>query len=335
MKSEAARATMAAEGLPRRRSPSLRSRRWSRAGVMEEDERVELIAGSWSRCRRRETTTRSSSRPRRTLVSAAARPCRSRRRDHLSPQRGHLSRAGRRDFPSPRFPGLTADNVLLVVEIADLSLDYDMGRKAALYASFGVRELWFFDAVKLTACVFRDPAPEGSRDARLRSVGRLPRVCRRSCSRFGSTSSTSRDTPAAGMRRGFPSRSTHRKPVLMYVSIWPAGPEDGAALIVSCTAGRSRRFLGWRAAGFSHALGFRVIAPDTRGYGGSDVLQRHEDHALERVVADMIELIDFYRRPKAGRVGHDWGAPCCSARWPSITASVATPLRRSPLPDIP
>ncbi len=44
-------------------------------------------------------------------------------------------------------PGLAADKVLLVVEIADSSLEYDMGRKACLYASFGVRELWVVDAV--------------------------------------------------------------------------------------------------------------------------------------------------------------------------------------------
>ncbi len=61
---------------------------------------------------------------------------------------------------------LSTTNVLLVVEIADLSLRYDMGRKAALYASFGVREFWVIDAVRLTARVFRDPAPEGYREAR-------------------------------------------------------------------------------------------------------------------------------------------------------------------------
>ena len=55
-------------------------------------------------------------------------------------------------------PGLLAlspQNVLLVVEIADTSLRYDRGRKAGLYALFGVRELWVIDAVKLTTRVFR------------------------------------------------------------------------------------------------------------------------------------------------------------------------------------
>ena len=60
--------------------------------------------------------------------------------------------------------GLTAANALLVVEIADSSLRYDVGRKAGLYASFGVRELWVIDAVKLTARLFRGPDPEGYRE---------------------------------------------------------------------------------------------------------------------------------------------------------------------------
>ena len=62
--------------------------------------------------------------------------------------------------------GLDADNVLLVVEIADSSLRYDIGRKAALYASFGIRELWVIDAVRLTTRVFREPAADGYRNAR-------------------------------------------------------------------------------------------------------------------------------------------------------------------------
>jgi len=41
-----------------------------------------------------------------------------------------------------------------------------MDRKAALYASFGVRELWVIDAVKLSARVFRDPVANGYRETR-------------------------------------------------------------------------------------------------------------------------------------------------------------------------
>jgi Uma2 family endonuclease len=53
-----------------------------------------------------------------------------------------------------------------VVEIADSLLRYDTGRNAALYASFGIRELWVIDAVQLTTRVFREPAEDGYRDSR-------------------------------------------------------------------------------------------------------------------------------------------------------------------------
>jgi Uma2 family endonuclease len=46
---------------------------------------------------------------------------------------------------------------LIVVGIADSSLEYDLGRKAQLYARFGVRELWVIDAVRLMTRTF--PAP--------------------------------------------------------------------------------------------------------------------------------------------------------------------------------
>ena len=41
-----------------------------------------------------------------------------------------------------------------------------MGRKAALYANFGVRELWVVDAVKRTTREFHAPSPSGYAEAR-------------------------------------------------------------------------------------------------------------------------------------------------------------------------
>jgi Uma2 family endonuclease len=60
--------------------------------------------------------------------------------------------------------GIAGANVLLVVEVADSSLRYDRGRKAKLYAQFGVRELWTIDAVKMTTRVFRTPSADGYSD---------------------------------------------------------------------------------------------------------------------------------------------------------------------------
>jgi len=56
--------------------------------------------------------------------------------------------------------GLSGESVLLVVEIAGSSLRYDIGRKAALYAGFGIRELWVIDAAKLMTRVFRMPSDQ-------------------------------------------------------------------------------------------------------------------------------------------------------------------------------
>jgi Uma2 family endonuclease len=58
-------------------------------------------------------------------------------------------------------------NALLAVEVADTSLAYDRGRKAKLYASFGIPELWVIDAVKRVTHVYGDPAPDGYRGERL------------------------------------------------------------------------------------------------------------------------------------------------------------------------
>jgi pimeloyl-ACP methyl ester carboxylesterase len=57
------------------------------------------------------------------------------------------------------------------------------------------------------------------------------------------------------------------------------------------------------------SLGFRAVAPDMRGYGRSSVYARHEDYALEHIVADMLELLDALGRDRAVWVGHDWGSP--------------------------
>ena len=59
--------------------------------------------------------------------------------------------------------GLSAATARLVVEIADSSLAYDLGRKAQLYAGFGIAELWVIHAVKLETRIHREPTPTGYR----------------------------------------------------------------------------------------------------------------------------------------------------------------------------
>lgn len=62
------------------------------------------------------------------------------------------------DFYTTAHPG-PAD-VVLVIEIADTSLAYDLGTKVPLYARHGIPEVWVIDAATRRIRVFR--RPEGS-----------------------------------------------------------------------------------------------------------------------------------------------------------------------------
>lgn len=53
----------------------------------------------------------------------------------------------------------TAKDALLVVEVADSSLDNDLTVKLELYAEDGIREYWVVDLVNTQLLVFRDPGP--------------------------------------------------------------------------------------------------------------------------------------------------------------------------------
>ena len=50
------------------------------------------------------------------------------------------------------------DDVLLVIEVADLSLDYDREVKRALYAISGVKEYWIEDLQNDLLLVYREPS---------------------------------------------------------------------------------------------------------------------------------------------------------------------------------
>ena len=56
-------------------------------------------------------------------------------------------------------------------------------------------------------------------------------------------------------------------------------------------------------------LGYRAIAPDMRGYGGSSLYTEHEAYVQREIVQDMVELIDSIGREQAVWIGHDWGSP--------------------------
>ena len=69
----------------------------------------------------------------------------------------------RADFYMTSHPG-PAD-VLLVVEVVDTSLAYDLGVKVPLYARHGIAETWVIDAVSRRTQVFRHPTGGGYAEA--------------------------------------------------------------------------------------------------------------------------------------------------------------------------
>ena len=56
------------------------------------------------------------------------------------------------------------------------------------------------------------------------------------------------------------------------------------------------------------SLGYRVWAPDLRGYGKSDCPRGLSHYAIEALVDDVAGLIDAAAPRETLLVGHDWGA---------------------------
>jgi pimeloyl-ACP methyl ester carboxylesterase len=56
------------------------------------------------------------------------------------------------------------------------------------------------------------------------------------------------------------------------------------------------------------AAGYRVIAPDTRGCGESAMPPKVADYSIDRLVEDLVGVLDALGIRKVRLVGHDWGA---------------------------
>ena len=57
------------------------------------------------------------------------------------------------------------------------------------------------------------------------------------------------------------------------------------------------------------AAGFRVVAPDQRGYGQTDKPESIEAYNILNLVGDIVGLVNSLGVDSATIVGHDWGAP--------------------------
>lgn len=89
------------------------------------------------------------------------------------------------------------------------------------------------------------------------------------------------------------------------------------------------------------AAGYRVVAPDMRGYGGSDAPEAADAYSLLHLVGDMVGLVAALDEREAVVVGHDWGATVawtCALLRPDLfraVAAMSVPHRpRGPAPPL-
>ncbi|PUZ36233.1 hypothetical protein GQ55_9G021500 [Panicum hallii var. hallii] len=88
-----------------------------------------------------------------------------------------------------------------------------------------------------------------------------------------------------------------------------AGPEGASAPAVLFVHGFPELWYSWRhQMGYLAARGYRCVAPDLRGYGGTTAPPEPSSYTVFHIVGDLIALLDALRLPQVFVVGHDWGA---------------------------
>jgi len=86
--------------------------------------------------------------------------------------------------------------------------------------------------------------------------------------------------------------------------------EQGTGPLVVLCHGFPESWYSWR-----HQLralaeaGFHAVAPDMRGYGGTDRPEAIDQYTLFHIMGDMVGLLDAMGAKQAVIAGHDWGAP--------------------------
>ena len=86
--------------------------------------------------------------------------------------------------------------------------------------------------------------------------------------------------------------------------------EQGEGPLVVLCHGWPESWYSWR-----HQIpalaqaGFRVVAPDQRGYGQTDAPAPIESYNILNLTGDIVGLINSLSEKRAIVVGHDWGAP--------------------------
>ncbi|HEX6041926.1 alpha/beta hydrolase [Longimicrobium sp.] len=85
--------------------------------------------------------------------------------------------------------------------------------------------------------------------------------------------------------------------------------EQGSGPLVLLCHGFPETAYAWRhqLAALADA-GYHAVAPDLRGYGGTEGPDRADQYTLFHLVGDVVALLDALDAPRAALVGNDWGA---------------------------
>jgi Uma2 family endonuclease len=138
----------------------------ARAGILGEDDRVELIEGEVTEMapigsRHDAVVDRLnqlfSRHPDVNAIIRVQNPIRL--GEHSEPQPDLALLRPRPDFYSPAHPG--SKDILLVIEVAETSADYDRETKIPLYARWGILEVWVVNLEGEAIEVYQKPSPEG------------------------------------------------------------------------------------------------------------------------------------------------------------------------------
>jgi epoxide hydrolase A/B len=118
--------------------------------------------------------------------------------------------------------------------------------------------------------------------------------------------------------------------------------EEGSGPLVLLLHGFPESWYSWR-----HQLpalaaaGYRVVAPDQRGYGETDAPAGIDQYDILDLTADAVGLLDALGEKQAVVVGHDWGSPVawhCALLHPErfrAVAALSVPYTgRAPMPPL-
>lgn len=118
--------------------------------------------------------------------------------------------------------------------------------------------------------------------------------------------------------------------------------EQGSGPLVLLLHGFPESWYSWRhQLGALADAGFRAVAPDQRGYGGTDAPEPIEAYHILELTGDAVGVLDALGERDAVVVGHDWGAPVawhCALLYPErfrAVVGMSVPYTgRAPAPPI-